>query len=114
MGAPRKFPTEEDFLNKFEEYISYCEENKKIANIAGFAVYCKINRDTFYDQKERYPQAYNMIQDILEDYTINTDMHPTLKIFYLKCKFKYKDKPEEDQKDINRVTIVDDLDDTEN
>ena len=39
--SARVFKEEQEFLNKFEEYINYCEANKRLANIAGFAVYCK-------------------------------------------------------------------------
>ena len=109
MMIARAFKTEKDFMNKFEEYIKYCEENKKLANIAGFAVYCKFCRDTFYAQKEYYPQAFSMINDILEDYTLNADIFHTLKIFYLKSKFNYNDHNRENMKPSNRVTIVDDL-----
>lgn len=107
----RVFKDEKEFLNKFEEYINYCDENKRLANIAGFAVYCKICRDAFYNQKEYYPQAFSMINDILEDYTLNADIFHTLKIFYLKCKFKYDDHNNDALKPTNRVTIVDDLPD---
>ena len=105
----RKFKTEKEFLDKFKEYIDYCEDNERLANIAGFAVYSKINRDTFYAQKEFYPEAFSMIQDILEDYTLNAEIYHTLKIFYLKCKFKYNDHNFENMAKANRVTIVDDL-----
>mgnify|MGYP001172525641 CR=1 FL=1 len=110
----RIFKDENEFINKFTEYVDYCEENKKLANIAGFAVYCKICRDSFYAQKEYYPQAYSMVNDILEDYTLNADLYHTLKIFYLKSKFNYNDHNGENLKQVNRVTIVDDLPDGDN
>ena len=107
----RIFKTEQEFLDKFTEYIDYCQEKERLANIAGFAVYCKICRDSFYAQKEYYPKAFSMINDILEDYTLNADIYHTLKIFYLKCKFKYDDHNNDNLKPTNRVTIVDDLHD---
>ena len=63
-------------------------------NIAGFCVYCDINRDTFYAQKEYYSDTFKKIQDILEDATLNAKINDTFKIFYLKNKFGYKDKQE--------------------
>lgn len=114
MSRTRCFETEEAFKNKFLEYIDYCKANKQLANIAGFAVFCDINRDSFYQQKEYYPETFGKVQDILEDFTINVDINHILKMFYLKCKFDYKDWREIDYKSNNRITIVDDLDDTEN
>lgn len=103
------FATEEDFLNKFEEYVSICDKSQRLANIAGFAVFCRMNRDTFYHTKGRFPWAGGMIENILEDYTLNAPINHILKIFYMKSKFKYRDKPEEEMKDKSRVVIVDDL-----
>ena len=105
----RIFKTEQEFLDKFVEYIDYCQENKRFANVAGFTVYCKICRDSFYAQKDYYPKAFSMVNDILEDYTLNADIYHTLKIFYLKCKFKYDDHNNDAIKPTNRVTIVGDL-----
>ena len=52
-----------------------------------------------------------MINDVLEDYTINSDVHHVLKMFYLKSKFKYNDHDGENIQSGKRVTIVDDLPD---
>ena len=52
--SERKFKTEQDFINSVKAYISYCEEKQRLPNIAGFAVYCDMNVDTFYAQKEYY------------------------------------------------------------
>lgn len=113
--AGRKFifDTEEEFLDKFEEYIKKCEDSGRLANIAGFAAYCRMHRDVFYTTKRRFPWAGGMIENILEDYTINADINHILKIFYMKCKFKYNDRPEDDGKEKNRVVIVDDLPDSD-
>ena len=110
----RVFKDDQEFMDKFMEYTKYCEENKRIAYIAGFAVYCKICRDSFYAQKDYYPETYSMINDVLEDYTINSDVHHVLKMFYLKSKFKYNDHNGENMQSGKRVTIVDDLPDGEN
>lgn len=90
----RAFKTDEIFKNKFLEYIEYCEEKGKLPNVAGFCAYNDINRDTFYAQKELYSDTFKKIQDILEDATLNAKTGDTLKIFYLKNKFGYRDKVE--------------------
>ncbi len=107
----RTFTTEQEFYDKFVEYIKHCEDNHKMASIAGFAVYAHINRDTFYESKKFYPEVGGMIDDILEDYTLNADIHHVLKMFYLKCKFRYNDHNGENMKSSERVTIIDDLPD---
>lgn len=107
----RIFKDEKEFMNKFEEYLDYCNKNKRLANIAGFSVYCKICRDSFYAQKDYYPETFSMINDILEDYTLNADINHLLKMFYLKCKFKYNDHYVDNLKSDSRTTIVDDLPD---
>lgn len=93
--SQRIFKTKEDFINKFKEYISKSKEKNNLPNIAGFCVYCDINRDTFYAQEEYYSDTYKKVNDILEDATINSkDINDTFKIFYMKNKFGYKDKQE--------------------
>ncbi len=96
-GHPRSFPTEQDFKNKFDEYIDYCIKNEKLANIAGFCVFANIDRETYYNQKDYYFGTFNKTQEILEDYTINAKITDTFKIFYMKNKFNYRDKQEIDQ-----------------
>lgn len=55
-----------------------------------------MNVDTFYAQKEYYSEAYKRVQGILEDAVINGKANDTMKIFYMKNKFGYKDKQEID------------------
>jgi hypothetical protein len=91
-GQPRTFETEQDFLNKFIEYIQYCKENKRFANIAGFCAYCRIVRDSFYAQKNYYSDTYILVNDILEDEVLQDNTYRAQ--LYLKNKFGYKDKQE--------------------
>ena len=92
--SKRAFKTKEAFIEKFKEYIGLCESKSNLPNIAGFCVFCDINRDTFYAQEKYYSDTFKKIQDILEDATINAKINDTFKIFYLKNKFGYKDKQE--------------------
>lgn len=82
-------------MEKFKEYINKCKKERELPNIAGFCVYCDINRDTFYAQEKYYSDTYKKVNDILEDATINAkDVNDTFKIFYMKNKFGYRDKQE--------------------
>lgn len=109
----KQFPTAESFKDKFVEYIEYCKKNNLFANIAGFSVFADICRDTFYETKKYYPDIGNKIENILEDYTLNADIYHTLKIFYLKAKFGYKDGREADNSS-SRINIIDDLPEDKN
>ena len=88
------FKDSKAFEDKFRRYIEECESKQKLPNIAGFCVYCNINRDTFYEQKKYYSDTFKKVNDILEDATINSKISDTFKIFYMKNKFGYKDKQE--------------------
>ena len=108
--SQRAFKTEKDFKNKFKEYIKYCNENKRLPNIAGFCVYSDINRDTYYAQKEIYPDTFKKNDTILEDEALNNRFtNDAVKIFYMKNKCGYKDRQEIDTETKNRITIVNSL-----
>lgn len=92
-GHPRAFKDDQEFMDKFNEYIKECEEKEKLANIAGFCVFCDIHRDTFYAQNEYYSDTFKKVQAALEDAALNHKA-TTMGIFYLKNKFGYKDKQE--------------------
>lgn len=101
-GFKRRFETEEEFENVFVEYIEYCETNEKMINIAGFCRYARLTRETFYKQKEYYPDTYMYIQEIIEDETLNDDKRATpIVMMYLKNKFNYKDKIETENTNTN-------------
>lgn len=93
--SKRAFSNKDDFLQKFKQYIESCSFKNDLPNIAGFCVFCDINRDTFYAQEKYYSDTFKKVNDILEDATINAkDVNDTFKIFYLKNKFGYKDRQE--------------------
>ena len=95
-GRPKAFKTKEEFTDKFQEYLSKCEAKDHLPNVAGFCVFADIHKDTFYQQKEYYSDAFKKVQDMLEDGALNAKIPPAVKIFYMKNKFKkdYKDKQE--------------------
>ena len=70
-GKPRKFPSEEDFQQAFIDYIEHCATQKLQPNIAGFCVFCDMTKDTFYSQREYYPDCYKKVRSALEDTLIN-------------------------------------------
>lgn len=107
----RAFKTEKVFLNSFNKYIENCIDKNYMPNIAGFCRFTRINRDTFYAQKNYYSDTYSLIQEILEDEAINTKaVGDSLKQFYLKNKFNYKDKQEIDTKNKTNTTMTITLD----
>ena len=94
-GKPRTFKTEQEFIDKINEYLIHCNDLRRFPNISGFCAFMQIHRGTFYDQKDIYPDTYKRVQDILEDEAINSaNANPVIKIFYLKNKFGYADKIE--------------------
>ena len=110
MNLPRAFKNDKEFKDKFVEYINYCENKQRLPNVAGFCVYCDINRDTFYAQQEYYSDTFKKINDMLEDEALNNKYtNDTLKIFYMKNKCGYKDRQEIDNLGENKITIINSL-----
>lgn len=99
-GHPRSFPTKEDFLNKFTEYLDSCISTEQLPNIAGFCWYCKITRETFYNQQDYYFDTYKQIIDALESAALNHKA-TAMGIFYLKNKFGYRDRIETENVNLN-------------
>ena len=106
--SERIFKTEQEFYNKFIEYIEYCEVNERFVNIAGLCRYLGIHRRRFYDQEEYYPHTFLLIQEILEDETLNNKTTPVpITMLYLKNKFGYKDKIETENTNVNTNKNID-------
>lgn len=89
-GQPRAFETEQDFLNKFKEYIAHCIEKKRFPNIAGFCAFADIVKDTYYAQQEYYSDSYNKTRHILEDEVWQDNSYRSQ--LYLKSVFGHTDK----------------------
>lgn len=92
-GKPRRFESGEELEESMVEYIRWCESVGHLPNIAGFCVHCNMTQETFYQQKNYYPESYQKVQALLETAVINNPKaSDTMKIFYMKNKFKYTDK----------------------
>lgn len=95
LGQPRRFFTGDEFLETMFEYLQNCYANQRFPNIAGFCVWSDITYETFYQQKNYYPEHFEKAQVMLEDNAINSKaVSEAMRIFYLKNKFKYKDRLE--------------------
>ena len=105
LNMQRAFKTDKELKDKFDAYIDKTRKEEKLANIAGFCVFCHINRDTYYAQKEIYPDTIKAIETELEDYTINAKINDTFKIFYMKNKFNYRDRTELDNQVSGKIEI---------
>lgn len=102
-GKPRFFKSGKMLINKAKEYIDVCETRGKFANIAGFCVYCDINKDTYYACSEYYPEDFSKVCDLLEDSVLNSDVKKSqMAIFYLKNRHGYRDKIETENVNTNK------------
>ena len=99
--SKRIFPTEEDFYNKFMEYIDYCKREEYLPNVAGFCAYVKMDRETWYNMGKLYIGTFKLAQQILEDKAINAKIGDSFRIFYMKNKFDYRDRSEVETKNLN-------------
>jgi hypothetical protein len=99
-GQPKAFETSKAFYDKALKYIESCNVSERLANIAGFCAFARINRDTFYQQREYYSDTFKEVEDLLEDAALNHKA-TTMGIFYLKNKFKYRDKIETENVNLN-------------
>ena len=66
--------TEKVFREKFRNYIADCKGGKpeKLANVAGFCVFCKISREEYAKMKALYPKMFDIAQATFFDEALNT------------------------------------------
>lgn len=99
-GKPPIFKNEQEFLDAIERYLKNCDEVKKMPNIAGFAAFNKMGRETYYDYAKKYPNTKKRFESFIEDIWVQRlgGNSPTGSIFYLKNAFRehYKDRNETD------------------
>jgi len=70
-GHPRRFETEQEFQAAYEAYIRHCYDSKMMPTKAGFCAYAKLTRETYYQQRNYYPDTYHAIDLCLEDFAAN-------------------------------------------
>jgi hypothetical protein len=96
-GQPRRFENEQAFIDEMMQYLQWCIDNMQFPNIAGFCVYAKMSTETFYQQKRYYSDAYEFVNNALETSVLNSHaISDTIKALYLKNKFKYADKVQQE------------------
>ena len=106
MGRNKSFADQEELLFYFEEYLQECRDEKKFANLAGFARKCYCSKETLFRYKEEthpFCDAMKLIYTFLEDDTINNDMTDQFKKFYMTNTFRndYRDKQEIESNNTN-------------
>lgn len=99
-GQPRAFKDANEFYDKALNYVEWCNVSERLANIAGFCAFARINRDTYYQQQEYYSDTFKEIEEMFEDAALNHKA-TAMGIFYLKNKFKYRDKIETENVNLN-------------
>jgi hypothetical protein len=71
MGRPRRFKTEQEFQAAYEAYIRHCYDSKMMPTKAGFCAYAGLTRETYYQQRNHYPDTFHAIDLCLEDFAAN-------------------------------------------
>ena len=111
-GRPWKFATEMDFMEAFVRYIEHCSKANDLPNISGFAVFNDMSKDTFYQQAERFPDAYKKVRDALEDRLQNYhhyQSNPAMAIVQGKNTFKWDDRAgQQNSGDMVEIDLNDD------
>jgi hypothetical protein len=84
-GQPRRFATGEELKEAMKKYLRL----GRFPSIAGFCAFCDMTPETYYQNRNYYPDAFKIIEMLLEDAVLN--QHPTLNArvsFYLRNKFR--------------------------
>src|SRR3990167_7295649 len=99
-GKPPIFKNEQEFRQALLEYLKFCEEKRKMVNIAGFCAKNDFGRDRYYEYRNTYPNTSKAFESSLEDAWVDrlAGASATGAIFYLKNAFRehYKDRTEQD------------------
>ena len=70
-GHPRRFTTDQEFADVYEDYIRHCYDAKMMPTKAGFCAFAKLTRETYYQQRNYYPDAFHAVDLCLEDFAAN-------------------------------------------
>lgn len=99
-GKTPIFKNEQEFQQALIDYLKFCEEKKKMVNIAGFCAKNGFGRDRYYEYGKKYPNTKKAFEASLEDAWVDrlASASATGAIFYLKNAFRefYKDRTEQD------------------
>lgn len=114
-GQPRRFQSGYELEDMMRGYLESCQPEKELRtandgkeyevtikpetmpNVAGFCVYADMTYETFYQQKNYYPESFNKIQLMLETAVINSGRNSdNFRAFYMKNKFGYTDKVQQE------------------
>jgi len=71
MGRPRRFATEQEFQAAYEAYIRHCYDSKMMPTKAGFCAFARLTRETYYQQRNHFPDTFHAIDLCLEDFAAN-------------------------------------------
>ncbi len=109
MGKPLKYPDEDLFSGTVDGYFALIFDDQggkiigklnEVWSKAGLLRHLDIDRHTYSDYKQRYPNAIKRAENKIEEWWVNrlAGTTPTGAIFYLKNAFHedYKDRTETD------------------
>lgn len=112
MARPLKYKTEEELVQKINEYLNYISggtEKREFLDSffekitptkTNFRIFLDISRPVYNDYKKRFPNTIKKVEDIIEDYWVQglRGNNVAGTIFYLKNAFKedYRDRYDTD------------------
>lgn len=88
-GRPKSFANEEDFQSKILQYFSLCDKHIRMPNRSGFCAFANVTRETYYKQKEYFPDTFDKVEGLFEDGFLNTPINPGLALAALAKQFGY-------------------------
>jgi hypothetical protein len=90
VGRKRTFPTGQDMINKLEEYVEVCKAEDRFPNVSGFTRHCKIDRTTYYLQKNSFPKEFSICESIFEDEALQHNTNVAQLYLMNKCGYRSK------------------------
>ncbi len=78
-----------------DRYIAYCEENKRLPNLAGFCRHAELGGSAVERLRREFPESYAELCLILEDEALNADIPASVLTAYLKKRLGYDDRDAE-------------------
>ena len=93
---PRNFQDSEELIHRFDDYLDACDEHGNDATQEGMIANLFGSRRMFYyyRDKDYLQEAFEYMDCVLADMTINSNIEGTTKGLILKSKYGYSDKIE--------------------